>query len=150
MNGVYLREMSPESTRLSWSRTCGNRLRRGRGDDPRLGAARAGEDRPARGVSGFGFLFERREAPPELIDGSGPVLAEARETLAAVEPFAAQEIEAALRGLAERLGTKPREAAPSGRPSPARGSHPVSPRAWNCSGVKSRWRALDAALAVAA
>jgi glutamyl-tRNA synthetase len=44
------------------------------------------------------------------VDGAGPVLAEARDTLAAVEPFRAEAIETALRGLAERLGLKPREA----------------------------------------
>ena len=38
------------------------------------------------------------------------MLAEARETLAAVEPFTAEPIEGALRGLAERLGLKPRDA----------------------------------------
>jgi glutamyl-tRNA synthetase len=32
------------------------------------------------------------------------------ETLAGVEPFEAEQIETALRGLAERLGLKPREA----------------------------------------
>jgi glutamyl-tRNA synthetase len=57
-----------------------------------------------------GFFFRRVEPPPELLDGAGPVLAEARETLAGVEPFEAGPIEAALRALAERLGLKPRDA----------------------------------------
>jgi glutamyl-tRNA synthetase len=57
-----------------------------------------------------GFFFRRVEPPAELLDGAAPVLAEARETLASVEPFAAQPIETALRALAERLGLKPRDA----------------------------------------
>jgi len=40
----------------------------------------------------------------------GRVLPAAVETLAGVEPFEAEQIETALRGLAERLGLKPREA----------------------------------------
>ena len=38
------------------------------------------------------------------------MLGAAAETLAEVEPFDAEQIEAALRSLAERLGLKPREA----------------------------------------
>jgi glutamyl-tRNA synthetase len=57
-----------------------------------------------------GFFFERVEPDAALLDGSGPLLAEAESTLAAVEPFAAPEIEEALRGLAERLELKPRKA----------------------------------------
>ena len=54
-----------------------------------------------------GFFFTRVE-PGESVDGA--VLPAAAETLAQVEPFEADEIEAALRGLAERLGLKPGEA----------------------------------------
>lgn len=44
-------------------------------------------------------------------DGLDPrVLEEAERTLADVEPFTAAQIEPALRGLAERLELKPREA----------------------------------------
>jgi glutamyl-tRNA synthetase len=57
-----------------------------------------------------GFLFRRVEPDPALLDGGGPVLAQARETLAGVEPFAAEPIEDALRALAERLELKPRHA----------------------------------------
>jgi glutamyl-tRNA synthetase len=53
-----------------------------------------------------GFLFAR----PEAQAGDGTVLAAATETLAQVEPFDAEAIEAALRALAERLDLKPREA----------------------------------------
>jgi glutamyl-tRNA synthetase len=54
-----------------------------------------------------GFFFARVE-PESAVDGE--VLPAAAEALAQVEPFAAGEIEATLRGLAERLGLKPRDA----------------------------------------
>jgi glutamyl-tRNA synthetase len=57
-----------------------------------------------------GFLFQPVEPERELLDGSGPLLAEARTALEDVEPFEAERIEETLRGLAERLGLKPREA----------------------------------------
>ena len=58
-----------------------------------------------------GFLFERptrigydaAELDPEVLAG-------AADTLAEVEPFTAEAIEAALRALADRLGQKPRQA----------------------------------------
>jgi glutamyl-tRNA synthetase len=55
-----------------------------------------------------GFLFHEVAPDPSLLDGR--VLDEAAAELARVEPFQAPEIESALRGLAERLGLKPREA----------------------------------------
>jgi glutamyl-tRNA synthetase len=54
-----------------------------------------------------GFFFARVE-PEREVDGQ--VLPAAAATLAEVEPFEAEPIESALRGLAERLGLKPREA----------------------------------------
>jgi glutamyl-tRNA synthetase len=56
-----------------------------------------------------GFFFGRVEPDPEQL-GDGAVLPAASESLASVEPFEAEPIEAALRELAERLGLKPREA----------------------------------------
>ena len=55
-----------------------------------------------------GFLFHDVEPDPELLDRD--VLTAAAEKLAAVEPFAAEAIEAALKDLCERLGLKPRQA----------------------------------------
>jgi glutamyl-tRNA synthetase len=55
-------------------------------------------------------LFQPIEPDRELLDGSAPLLAEAREALAGVEPFDAERIEETLRALAERLGLKPRQA----------------------------------------
>jgi glutamyl-tRNA synthetase len=57
-----------------------------------------------------GFLFEAVQPDRELLDGSGPLLAQVREALAELEPFEAERIEAELRRLAERLGLKPRDA----------------------------------------
>jgi glutamyl-tRNA synthetase len=57
-----------------------------------------------------GFLFRRVRPDGSELGESGPLLAEARETLGAVEPFTAGAIEAALRALAEREGLKPRQA----------------------------------------
>ena len=57
-----------------------------------------------------GFLFREVEPDPALLDGGRPVVAAAKEELEGVEPFAASEIEAALRGLAERLDLSPRKA----------------------------------------
>jgi glutamyl-tRNA synthetase len=57
-----------------------------------------------------GFLFEPVEPDRALVDGSGPLLHEARTILAELEPFEAARIEESLRALAERLGLKPREA----------------------------------------
>jgi glutamyl-tRNA synthetase len=54
-----------------------------------------------------GFFFARVEPDGEV---DGQVLPDAMETLAEVDPFEAEQIETALRGLAERLGLKPREA----------------------------------------
>ncbi|HEX5469968.1 MAG TPA: glutamate--tRNA ligase [Gaiellaceae bacterium] len=57
-----------------------------------------------------GFFFERIAPDPALVEGAGPLLAKARAALADVEPFGAEQIEEALRGLAEREGLKPRQA----------------------------------------
>ena len=55
-----------------------------------------------------GFLFADVEPDHDLLDGR--VLAEAESALAEVEPFTAEAIEETLRGVAERLELKPREA----------------------------------------
>jgi glutamyl-tRNA synthetase len=57
-----------------------------------------------------GFLFHDVEADPALLDGRAPVVTAARDELERVEPFVAPEIEAALRGLAEKLELSPRKA----------------------------------------
>jgi glutamyl-tRNA synthetase len=57
-----------------------------------------------------GFLFREVEPDPALLDGGSPIVTAARDELERVEPFAAPEIETALRGLAERLELSPRKA----------------------------------------
>jgi glutamyl-tRNA synthetase len=57
-----------------------------------------------------GFLFGPVEPDPAQLDER--ILREAEATLAATEPFAAAEIETALKALCERLGAKPREVFP--------------------------------------
>src|SRR2546430_8642309 len=57
-----------------------------------------------------GFLFREVEPDPALLNGAAPVVTAAHDELERVEPFAAPEIEAALRGLAERLELSPRKA----------------------------------------
>jgi glutamyl-tRNA synthetase len=57
-----------------------------------------------------GFLFHDVEPDPALLDES--ILGESERALAAVEPWAADAIEAALKGLCERLGEKPRRVFP--------------------------------------
>jgi glutamyl-tRNA synthetase len=61
-----------------------------------------------------GFLFERREIDPAawgkvMTDGAPDRLQRARDALAAVEPFDAEGVETALRGVVEELGVKPKE-----------------------------------------
>ncbi|HKB20612.1 MAG TPA: glutamate--tRNA ligase [Gaiellaceae bacterium] len=110
MNGVYLRELPPDEY--------ADRLvayLRGRGYDWDEAIARKAaplvQEKIARldEFPGFaGFFFGDVEPDPALLDGA--VLEPAERTLADVEPFDAETIEAQLRELAERLELKPREA----------------------------------------
>jgi glutamyl-tRNA synthetase len=56
-----------------------------------------------------GFLFHDVAPDPAALDGGAPVIAAARDALAGLEPFTAEAIEAALRGVLEGLGLKPRQ-----------------------------------------
>jgi glutamyl-tRNA synthetase len=57
-----------------------------------------------------GFLFREVHPDPALLNGRTPVVTAARDELERVEPFAAPQIELALRALAERLELSPRKA----------------------------------------
>jgi glutamyl-tRNA synthetase len=57
-----------------------------------------------------GFFFGPVEPDALQLDGGGDLLADAAAAVAAVEPFEAEVIEAALRGLADERGLKPRDA----------------------------------------
>jgi glutamyl-tRNA synthetase len=110
MNGVYLRALSPEAyadALVAWveERGLGWDEERVRAASPLVQEkiARFGE------FPGFaGFLFGPVEPDPELLDAA--VLTEAERALAEVEPFTSERIELALKGVAERLELKPRQA----------------------------------------
>jgi glutamyl-tRNA synthetase len=57
-----------------------------------------------------GFLFREVQPDPALLDGNAPVVTAAHDELERIESFAAPQIEAALRGLAQRLELSPRRA----------------------------------------
>jgi glutamyl-tRNA synthetase len=111
MNGVYLRTLPPEeyADRLvAYLRDQGVDW-----PEERIHAAAPLVQEKIERLGQFpdfaGFLFQRLDGydPAEL---DADTLAAAAETLAAVEPFTAEAIEEALRGLADRLGQKPRQA----------------------------------------
>lgn len=112
MNGVYLRALPPEGFADALLRYLGEQGIAW--DEARVrAAAPLCQEKVARlgEFPGFaGFLFHGVEPPADLLAGTGELLAQARGELAAVDPFTADGIEAALRGLCERLGRKPKEA----------------------------------------
>jgi glutamyl-tRNA synthetase len=112
MNGVYLRALSPDdyaAALAEFLRDQGDEW-----DEQRVRAAvplvqekiaRLGE------FPGFaGFLFHDVEPDSALLDPN--VLVPAAEALDRVEPFQAEQIEAALKELCERLNLKPRQVFP--------------------------------------
>lgn len=112
INGVYLRALPPSEyadTLVSYLREIGFE-----GDEATIRAAAPLVQEKIATLGEFpafaGFLFRRIEPDPSLVDGSPPILLEAREALLHTEPFTAERIESELRTLAERLGLKPREA----------------------------------------
>jgi glutamyl-tRNA synthetase len=112
MNGVYLRELSPQEFAhrlLIWLGENGYDW------DAELvtRAAPLVQEKIARLAEfpGFaGFLFGDVEPDPADLDGGAPMLAAADEALAALETFEAAAIETALRATAQGLGLKPRQA----------------------------------------
>jgi glutamyl-tRNA synthetase len=108
MNGVYLRALSPDEFAhrlIVWLGEHGydwdaERVRK---------AAPLVQEKIARlgEFPGFaGFLFHDVDVS---VDGQGEVVLAARDALAELEPFTAEAIEAALRGVLERLELKPRQ-----------------------------------------
>jgi glutamyl-tRNA synthetase len=109
MNGVYLRALPPDEyadVLVSYLRERGYEW-----DEQLIRRAAPLVQEKIETLGQFpdfaGFFFARVEPEGEV---DGQVLPAAAETLAEVDPFDAEQIEAALRGLAERLGLKPREA----------------------------------------
>ena len=110
LNGVYLRELPPEeyADRLVlYLREQGSEW-----DAALVGATVPLVQEKISRLSeypGFaGFFFDGVDPDPALLDGR--VLDEAELVLTSVDPFTAEAIEESLRGLAERLELKPREA----------------------------------------
>ena len=112
MNGVYLRALSPEEyaeTLVAYLRETGFQ-----GDEATIREAAPLVQEKIATLGEFptfaGFLFTPVEPPADLLDGSAPVLREAREALARTQPFSRERIEEELRALSERLELKPRQA----------------------------------------
>jgi glutamyl-tRNA synthetase len=110
MNGRYLRELNAEEL--------ARRLEDLHGPRPGLADAAAVAQEKMQTLADFwtlaGFLVERREIDERawskvMRDGALGRLAQAREALAAAEPFDQGEVETALRGVVERLGVKPKD-----------------------------------------
>jgi glutamyl-tRNA synthetase len=112
MNGVYMRELPPDAyaaTLVAWLREQGYDW-----DEALVARTTPLVQEKIALLSEFpgyaGFFFEPVEPDPEQLQGSEELLAAAADTLAAVEPFEAGEIEAALRTLADERCLEPREA----------------------------------------
>jgi glutamyl-tRNA synthetase len=112
LNGVYLRALEPEAYADELVR-----FLRDQGydwDEDRIRRAAPIVQEKIERFGQFpafaGFLFHEVEPDPALLDGRAPVVRAAHDELEGVSPFAAPEIEAALRGLAERLDLSPRKA----------------------------------------
>ncbi len=109
MNGRYLRELTPE--RLT-------EILEERHERQGLGEAVGIAQEKMQTLDDFwnlaAFLVERQEFDDKawdkvMDDGAPERLQAAREALAAAEPFDTESVEAALRGVVERLGVKPKE-----------------------------------------
>jgi glutamyl-tRNA synthetase len=109
MNGRYLRQLDPDDLT--------RRLEERLGRTGLAEAARVSQEK-LQTLADFwplaGFLVERRPIDEDawaklMRDGAAERLARAREALAAVEPFDAAGIEAALRDVVDELGVKPKD-----------------------------------------
>jgi glutamyl-tRNA synthetase len=111
MNGVYLRALAPEEL--------GHRLILWLGeqgydwDAERVLKAVPLVQAKIEKLGDFpgyaGFLFRDVELDPAELDGGAPVVEAAHDALAGLEPFTAESVEQALRGVLERLELKPRQ-----------------------------------------
>jgi glutamyl-tRNA synthetase len=110
MNGRYLRELAVDDLRARIERMYGREL-------PREAVEISQEKMQT--LADFwplaGFLVDRPETYDQkawdkvMGDGAAERLQAAREAIGAAEPFGVESVEAALRGLVERLGVKPKE-----------------------------------------
>ena len=109
MNGVYIRALSPDefaTTLVTYLRE-----REFDWDEERIRAAAPLVQEKIAKLGEFpefaGFLFH--DVEPQDLDGDLAVVTAAHDALAELEPFTAESIEAALRGVLEGLGLKPRQ-----------------------------------------
>ena len=109
MNGRYLRELDPADL--------AGRLEVLTGREGLIDAAAVAQEK-MQTLADFwplaGFLVERQPYDDKawdkvMRDGAVERLQRAREVLAEVEPFTPEQVEAALRGLVDELGVKPKE-----------------------------------------
>jgi glutamyl-tRNA synthetase len=112
LNGVYLRALEPDE----YADLLVTYLR-GQGFDWDEGLVRRAGPLVQEKISRLGefpafagFLFHELEPDGAQLDGAADVLGPARDALAELEPWSAETIEGALRGLAESLGLPPRKA----------------------------------------
>jgi glutamyl-tRNA synthetase len=109
MNGVYLRALSPDAyadVLVAYLREQGYDW-----DEQLIRAAAPLVQEKITKLGEFpafaGFFF--RDVEPPALDGEREVVAAARDALATLEPFTAESIEGALRGVLDGLGLKPRQ-----------------------------------------
>ena len=110
LNGQYIRELAPEELAA--------RLEEFTGRPGLLEAARISQEK-IQTLADFwplsGFLFDGPRDDPDARerilgrDGAAEALAQARQALASAEPFEAGAVEAALRGVVEARGGKPKD-----------------------------------------
>jgi glutamyl-tRNA synthetase len=110
MNGRYLRELPAEELR--------KRIEERSGREVPLAAVEISQEK-MQTLEDFwplaGFLVDRPDGYDEkawskvMGDGAAERLQAAREAIETAEPFGVESVEAALRGLVERLGVKPKE-----------------------------------------
>jgi glutamyl-tRNA synthetase len=109
MNGVYLRALTPDE--FATALVTYLREREFDWDEERVRAAAPLVQEKIAKLGEFpefaGFLFH--DVEPQELDGGVEVVDAAREALVDLEPFTAESIEAALRGVLERLDLKPRQ-----------------------------------------
>jgi glutamyl-tRNA synthetase len=112
LNGVYLRALSPDEYAAELVRYL-----RETGHDWDEELVRRSVPIVQEKIERFGqypdfagFLFRDVHPDPAALDGRESIVAAARDALEPVEPFDAEQIEAALRALAERLELSPRKA----------------------------------------
>ncbi len=149
LNGLYLRELSPDELAARLTEFTARQVPREVAEITQEKIQTLADFWPL-----AGFLFDGPADDPAAWErvmgrnGAKETLAQAREALAHAEPFDVETVEAALRGLVERLGVKPKDVFQPVRVAIAGST--VSPGIFESVAVLGRDEALrriDAALA---